>query len=154
MTHICVTRPQYVNKSVTWWKSVDPWTNVLRVFVTVHHWTRMVVNSPEDTLRNNDIVITSKRRHFDVITSKWRRFDVTTTLSLRHVFSREWSRTLYCHREPHNGACQSPWWRILDILSWYPVMSSSLCNSFEDRVPGCPIFKWVAMTWLNDRIPV
>ena len=42
---------------------------------------------PADTLCNNDVVITSKRRHFDVITSKWRRFDVITTLSLRHVFT-------------------------------------------------------------------
>ena len=39
-----------------------------------------------DTLRNNCVVITSKRRHFDVNTSKWRRFDVITTLLLRHVF--------------------------------------------------------------------
>ena len=30
-----------------------------------------------DTLRNNDVVITSKRRNFDAITSKCRRFDVT-----------------------------------------------------------------------------
>ena len=43
-------------------------------------------NNPADTLRNNDVVITSKRRHFDVITSKWRRFDVMTTLLSRHVF--------------------------------------------------------------------
>ena len=42
--------------------------------------------SPADTSRNNDVVITSKRRHFDVISSKWRRFDVITTLLLRHVF--------------------------------------------------------------------
>ena len=41
---------------------------------------------PANTLRNNDVVITSKRRHFDVITSKWRRFDVITTLLLRYVF--------------------------------------------------------------------
>ena len=41
---------------------------------------------PANTLRNNDVVITSKRRHFDVITSKWRRFDVITTLLIRHVF--------------------------------------------------------------------
>ena len=41
---------------------------------------------PADTLRNNDVVITSKRRHFDVITSKWRCFDVITTSLLRHVF--------------------------------------------------------------------
>ena len=40
---------------------------------------------PADTLRNNDVVITSKRRHFDVITSKWRRFDVITTFLLRHI---------------------------------------------------------------------
>ena len=42
--------------------------------------------NPANTLRNNNVVITSKRRHFDVTTSKWRRFDVTTTLLLRHVF--------------------------------------------------------------------
>ena len=32
-------------------------------------------------------------------------------------------------------------------------------NSFEDRPPAdfiyrCPIFKWVAVTWLNDRAPM
>ena len=42
---------------------------------------------PSDTLRNNNVGITSKRGHFDVITSKWRRFDVMATLLLRHVFS-------------------------------------------------------------------
>ena len=41
---------------------------------------------PADTLRKNDVVITSKRRHCDVITSQWRRFDVITTSLLRHVF--------------------------------------------------------------------
>ena len=39
---------------------------------------------PANTLRSNNVVIMSKRRHFDVITSKWRRFDVMTTLVLRH----------------------------------------------------------------------
>ena len=39
---------------------------------------------PADTLRNNDVVVTSKR-HYDAITSKWRRFDVITALSSRHV---------------------------------------------------------------------
>ena len=39
-----------------------------------------------NTLLNNDVVITPKRRHFDVFTSKWRRFDIITTLLLRHVF--------------------------------------------------------------------
>ena len=35
----------------------------------------------------------------------------------------------------------------------------SHCNSFDDRAPvdeiyGCPIFKWVEVTWLNDRVSV
>ena len=47
--------------------------------------------TPANTLRNNDVVITSKR-HFDVITSKWRRFDVITTLLLRHVFRGSMTR--------------------------------------------------------------
>ena len=41
--------------------------------------------NPANTLRNNDVVITSKRRHFDLIASKWRRFDFITTLLQRHV---------------------------------------------------------------------
>ena len=55
-----------------------------------HHWEEpglIFVHYPADILRNNNVVITSKRRHFDVITSKWRRIDVITTLSLRRVFS-------------------------------------------------------------------
>ena len=55
-----------------------------------HHWEEpglIFVHYPADILRNNNVVITSKRRHFDVITSKWRRIDVLTTLSLRRVFS-------------------------------------------------------------------
>ena len=41
--------------------------------------------NPLNTWGNNNVVITSKRRHFDVITSKWRRFDVITTSLLRDV---------------------------------------------------------------------
>ena len=40
---------------------------------------------PMNTWRNNNVVITSKRRHFDVITSKWHRVDVITTSLLRNV---------------------------------------------------------------------
>ena len=40
---------------------------------------------PLNTWRNDPVVITSKRRHFDVITSKWRRFDAITTSLLRNV---------------------------------------------------------------------
>ena len=60
-------------------------------------------SNPLNTWRNNNVVITSKRRHFDVITSKWRRFDVIATSLLRNVFAGNqhpalagawpWSRT-------------------------------------------------------------
>ena len=51
-----------------------------------------------------------------------------------------------------------PWWPLLGILSWYPIFKSRHCNSFEDQAPvnfiyGCLIFKWVAVTWLHDRVP-
>ena len=50
---------------------------------------------PLNTWRNTNVVITSKRRHFDVITSKWRRFDVITTLLLRNVFAG-WLLKIQC----------------------------------------------------------
>ena len=52
---------------------------------------------PPNTWRNNNVVLTSKRRHFDVITSKWRRFGVITTSLLCNVSAgisqRECTRT-------------------------------------------------------------
>ena len=52
----------------------------------------------------------------------------------------------------------SPASHLLGPLSWYPTCKWSHCNSFEDRAPvdeiyGCPIFEWVAGTWLKDRVP-
>ena len=38
-------------------------------------------------ITHNNVVIPSKRRHFDVTTSKWRRFDIITTSLLRNVFT-------------------------------------------------------------------
>ena len=29
----------------------------------------------------------------------------------------------------------SPWWLLLGLLSWYPVLKSSHCSSFEDQAP-------------------
>ena len=52
---------------------------------------------PLNTWRNNNVVITSKRRHFDVITSKWRRCDVITTSLSRDVFAGM-VRLKYCLR--------------------------------------------------------
>ena len=50
------------------------------------------------------------------------------------------------------------WQELLELLSWYPVMWSSLCKSSEDRAPvdfiyGCLIFKWIAETWFKDEAP-
>ena len=48
----------------------------------------------------------------------------------------------------------SLWWPSLELPSW---CIKSL-YSFEGEAPidfiyGCPIFKWVAGTWLQDRVP-
>ena len=61
-----------------------PLTNT-SIVVPCSHFAPVRVRA--DKLRNDNVVITSKRRHFDVITSKWHRFDVITTLLLRHMFS-------------------------------------------------------------------
>ena len=45
---------------------------------------------PLNTWRNDNVVITPKRRHFDVITSKWRRFGVITTSWLCNAFAGIW----------------------------------------------------------------
>ena len=42
---------------------------------------------PLNTWRNDNVVITPKRRHFVVITSKWRHFGVITTSLLRNAFA-------------------------------------------------------------------
>ena len=61
--------------------TASPW--ITTVYSQLYLYYRKIPN----TLRNNDVVIASKRRHFDVITSKWRRFDVIMTLLLRHMFN-------------------------------------------------------------------
>ena len=75
------------------------------MFIRLHVQTKTLTEAnsrwvfstdPLNTWRNNDVVIASKRRHFDVITSKWRRFDVITTLLLRHVFRGESALSLTC----------------------------------------------------------
>ena len=57
----------------------------------------LIHNYPLNTWRNNNVVITSKRRHFDVITSKWRRCDVITTSLSRDVFAG------YFYMYPHSS---------------------------------------------------
>ena len=50
------------------------------------------------------------------------------------------------------------WQPLQGLWYWYHVMWSNLYNSFEDWAPidfiyGCPIFNWVAETWLEDSAP-
>ena len=50
----------------------------------------------------------------------------------------------------------SPWWPLPGLLFRFPILKSNHCNSFEDWAPvdeiyGCPIFKWVAVAWLQDK---
>ena len=63
--------------------------------IYVHLWQTYVTRKPQpasmpldplNTWRNKNVVITSKRRHFDIIASKWRHFDIITTSLLRNVF--------------------------------------------------------------------
>ena len=64
-----ISTPSLVSSSETQKKSLS------YLCAISHLWCPV----PANTLRNNDVAITSKRRHFDVITSKWRRFVVITT---------------------------------------------------------------------------
>ena len=93
----------------------------------------IVIQIPTDTLRNNDVVITSKQRHFDVITSKWRRFDVIATLSLRQVSSGSWltsSQRLVPEDSPGISHPMSPWCiMIMKRLScWLGLFSKILVS--------------------------
>ena len=54
---------------------------------------------------------------------------------------------------PHKGPVMRKMFPLDDV-----IMPTSHCNSFEDRAPvnfiyGCPISKWVAMTWFHSRVP-
>ena len=69
---------------------------------------------PPDKLRNNDIVNTPKRRHFEVIASKWQRFDVITTLLLRQVFGGQW-RQIWYHS---NSCCRLAAPNHDDVIKW------------------------------------
>ena len=60
---------------------------------------------PADTIRNNDVVITSKQRNFVKMTSFWRHNDVIIN-SLRHVFVGWFKLTWY-----YTHLTNVCWWR-------------------------------------------
>ena len=54
--------------------------------------------------------------------------------------------------------CKFPYEILLEGFTNWLKFHSSHSNSFEDWAPadsiyGCPIFKWVAVTWLHGRVP-
>ena len=64
-----------------------------------------------------------------------------------------------CNRRCYNGLTQgmSPWWSLLELLSWCHTLKSSYRGSLEDRAHveflyGCPIFRWVEVTCLHGRV--
>ena len=56
------------------------------IIITIKFLLRVRV-IPLNTCRNDYVVVTTKRRHFDIIMSKWHRFHVTTASLLRNVSS-------------------------------------------------------------------
>ena len=67
---------------------------------------------------------------------------------------------LYCYDKTYCTYVwgMSPSWPVLGLLSWCSIFQSCQRHSFEDRAPvdfiyGCPIFGWVAGTWLHNRLP-
>ena len=61
----------------SWWQNMHNNTQDIHNCTYSEHNLQSVVSHDflADTLRNNDVVVTSKRRPFDVITPKWHRFD-------------------------------------------------------------------------------
>ena len=60
-------------------------TSIWLLLATCWNWNETLHFTPPNTSRNENIVITSKQRHFDVIMSQWRRFDIITTSLLCDV---------------------------------------------------------------------
>ena len=75
-----------------------------------------------NTWCNNNVVITSKRRHFDVTTPKWRRFDVIT-MSLRNVIPglpvpRMGTSSLYPSQSDFSDEEWFQPWNTFRVLIW------------------------------------
>ena len=81
---VCEMTAIFFSASMCWW-----WNHNMLIIENPNSVAALCDKAerhvPLNTWRNNNVVITSKRRHFDVITSKLRRFDVTTMSLLRNV---------------------------------------------------------------------
>ena len=114
-------------KAVRICHGVSPRTNADKLCFN-HNIVSLKRLYPVDTLRNNDVVITSKRRHFDVITSKWRRFDVITTLLLRHVFSGySYNKDIFMYRFSKNMLPELFLKKFYNVASIHEHSTRSAC---------------------------
>ena len=118
---------------------VTPWMQLWQAKIGWSNcWCCQTTSSsfPLNTWRNNNVVITSKRRHFDVITSKWRRFDVITTSLLRDVstgLKQHWPWiSNYMHYKP--------WVEIT-----YPFPNFNGCTEWISNFT--PHFTWHVITY-------
>ena len=120
----------------------------------VWHWGNSPgCDYPLNTWRDNNVVITSTRRHFDVITWKWRRFDVMTSL-LRNVSTgcmminyvvaafavrkqpdnwMSWHAFLNIWIKTHVGpyTIVSPWVIFISALLYGISVAKSICKSLN-----------------------
>ena len=113
--------------------------------LTVVMEAKVVDFIPTDTLRNNDVVITWKRRHFDIITSKRRHFDVIMTLFLRHVFSGISKHTISTNdglQEANRSTCRHRARVQINLLK-YSLSHNNIWTQF------CSTFYVFVMTWLR-----
>ena len=106
------------------WQPTAGYQRFVYIYISWSDSSRCGRCVPADTLRNIDVVITSKRRHFDVITSKWRRFDVITTLSLRRVFRGVWPGS------SHHQSLRADWLEQLKLS----IDTFKLLNYYERTV--------------------
>ena len=46
----------------------------------------------------------------------------------------------------------SPWWALMGLISWCPIITSISYNPFEDQVPVGFIYKWLIFKWIEKRL--
>ena len=97
--------------------------------------------TPAVTLRNNDVLFTSKRRHFDVNTSKWRRFDVNLYVTMASFWRKYvklaslWRNDVYyyvmCSEGPFSSrACRVMWGQSIGLSYVLTAELDSRCIPF------------------------
>ena len=116
---------------------------------TDHYQIKWRIWNPEILIEINKMSILAYDISVKIYLPKW-MYILSTDFVLK-IVSLQWWVVLWELQIGHVG-----WGLLLVLLPWYPIMQSSLWDSFEDRAPvdfiyGCPIFKSVAVTWFEDK---